>query len=76
MYYDRSTVLEVFSRMALEECKYFLHDCHGLEIFFKMTFDESNLRNIRQFYLTYPKRDAVRHELRGVNICNLKNPRQ
>lgn len=26
-------------------------------------FDESNLRNIRLFYLTYPKRDAVRHEL-------------
>ncbi len=26
-------------------------------------FDESNLRNIRTFYLTYPKRDAMRHEL-------------
>lgn len=26
-------------------------------------FDESNLRNIRQFYLTFPNRDAVRHEL-------------
>lgn len=26
-------------------------------------FDESNLRNIRQFYLAYPKRDALRHEL-------------
>jgi len=26
-------------------------------------FDESNLRNIRHFYLTYPKRDALRHEL-------------
>jgi predicted nuclease of restriction endonuclease-like (RecB) superfamily len=26
-------------------------------------FDESNLRNIRQFYLTYPKCDALRHEL-------------
>jgi predicted nuclease of restriction endonuclease-like (RecB) superfamily len=26
-------------------------------------FDESNLRNIRYFYLTYPKRDALRHEL-------------
>ncbi|MFA4888751.1 MAG: PDDEXK nuclease domain-containing protein [Candidatus Omnitrophota bacterium] len=26
-------------------------------------FDESNLRNMRHFYLTYPKCDAVRHEL-------------
>jgi hypothetical protein len=26
-------------------------------------FDESNLRLIRQFYLTFPIRDAVRHEL-------------
>jgi predicted nuclease of restriction endonuclease-like (RecB) superfamily len=26
-------------------------------------FDESNLRNIRQFYLTFEKRDALRHEL-------------
>lgn len=26
-------------------------------------FDESNLRNIRYFYLIYPKRDALRHEL-------------
>jgi predicted nuclease of restriction endonuclease-like (RecB) superfamily len=26
-------------------------------------FDESNLRNIRQFYLAFQKRDAVRHEL-------------
>jgi predicted nuclease of restriction endonuclease-like (RecB) superfamily len=25
-------------------------------------FDESNLRNIRSFYLSYPKRDALRHE--------------
>ncbi len=26
-------------------------------------FDESNLRNIRSFYMTYPKCDALRHEL-------------
>ncbi|MFH1797860.1 MAG: PDDEXK nuclease domain-containing protein [Candidatus Omnitrophota bacterium] len=26
-------------------------------------FDASNLRNIRSFYLTYPKRDALRHVL-------------
>lgn len=26
-------------------------------------FDESNLRNVRYFYLSYPKRDALRHEL-------------
>lgn len=39
------------------------------KISFKLTtdfgkgFDESNLRNIRYFYLCYPKRDALRHEL-------------
>lgn len=26
-------------------------------------FDESNLRNIRQFYMAYPIRDSLRHEL-------------
>lgn len=26
-------------------------------------FDESNLRNIRKFYVVFPKRDALRHEL-------------
>ena len=26
-------------------------------------FDESNLRNIRHFYLSFPNRDALRHEL-------------
>jgi DUF1016 N-terminal domain len=26
-------------------------------------FDESNLRNIRQFYKVFPIRDALRHEL-------------
>jgi len=26
-------------------------------------FDESNLRNMRMFYLTFPKCDALRHEL-------------
>lgn len=26
-------------------------------------FDQSNLRNIRMFYLSYPKRDALRHAL-------------
>lgn len=34
-----------------------------LEEKFGPGFDESNLRNIRQFYISYPKRDAVRHEL-------------
>jgi predicted nuclease of restriction endonuclease-like (RecB) superfamily len=30
---------------------------------FGQGFDESNLRNIRAFYLAYPKCDALRHEL-------------
>ena len=34
-----------------------------LTIEFGKGFDESNLRNIRQFYLAFPIRDAVRHEL-------------
>ncbi|QNK61135.1 DUF1016 domain-containing protein [Pedobacter sp. PAMC26386] len=34
-----------------------------LTLEFGKGFDESNLRNIRQFYLAFPKRDAVRHEL-------------
>lgn len=34
-----------------------------LSLEFGKGFDESNLRNIRQFYLAFQKRDAVRHEL-------------
>ena len=34
-----------------------------LTLEFGKGFDESNLRNIRQFYLAFPIRDAVRHEL-------------
>lgn len=34
-----------------------------LTIEFGKGFDESNLRNIRQFYLSFQKRDSLRHEL-------------
>jgi hypothetical protein len=34
-----------------------------LTLEFGKGFDESNLRNIRQFYIAFPIRDAVRHEL-------------
>ena len=34
-----------------------------LKLEFGKGFDESNLRNIRMFYIAYPKRDALRHEL-------------
>lgn len=34
-----------------------------LTLEFGKGFDESNIRNIRQFYLAFQKRDAVRHEL-------------
>jgi len=34
-----------------------------LTLEFGAGFDESNLRNIRQFYLAFQKRDALRHEL-------------
>ncbi|MDO9513211.1 MAG: DUF1016 N-terminal domain-containing protein [Elusimicrobiota bacterium] len=33
-------------------------------------FDESNLRNIRQFYLSYPKCDALRHELSWMHSAS------
>ena len=39
-----------------------------LTVDFGRGFDESNLRNIRHFYLTYPKRDALRHELSWLRI--------
>ncbi|MEZ0610716.1 DUF1016 N-terminal domain-containing protein [Fibrella sp. WM1] len=34
-----------------------------LTLEFGAGFDESNLRNIRQFFLAFPIRDALRHEL-------------
>lgn len=34
-------------------------------------FDVSNLRNMRQFYLTFPKRDALRLELSWTHYRNL-----
>ncbi|MFH1665667.1 MAG: PDDEXK nuclease domain-containing protein [Candidatus Omnitrophota bacterium] len=40
-------------------------------------FDESNLRNIRIFYLNYPKRDALRHELSWTHyriLMRVDNP--
>lgn len=36
---------------------------HQLTLEFGKGFDETNLRNIRQFYLAFPIRDALRHEL-------------
>jgi predicted nuclease of restriction endonuclease-like (RecB) superfamily len=40
-------------------------------------FDESNLRNMRKFYLTFPIRDALRHELSWTHyrmIMKVENP--
>ncbi|MBI5416686.1 DUF1016 domain-containing protein [Candidatus Poribacteria bacterium] len=40
-------------------------------------FDESNLRNIRFFYLIYPKCDALRHELSWTHyriLMRIENP--
>ena len=34
-----------------------------LQVEFGKGFDQSNLRNMRAFFLTYPIRDALRHEL-------------
>ena len=47
-----------------------------LTLEFGAGFDESNLRNIRQFYLAFQKRDALRHELSWTHyriISRLKN---
>ncbi len=48
-----------------------------LTIDFGKGFDESNLRNIRSFYLTYPKCDALRHELSWTHyriLMQVDNP--
>jgi len=34
-------------------------------------FDSSNLRNMRSFYLVFPKYDAVRHKLSWTHYCSL-----
>jgi predicted nuclease of restriction endonuclease-like (RecB) superfamily len=44
---------------------------------FGMGFDSSNLRNIRQFYLSYPNCDALRHELSWTHyrlLMRVENP--
>jgi predicted nuclease of restriction endonuclease-like (RecB) superfamily len=49
-----------------------------LTLEFGRGFDESNLRNIRQFYLSFPIRDAVRHELSWTHyrlISRIENER-
>lgn len=41
-------------------------------------FDASNLRNMRQFYTTFPIRDAVRHELSWTHyrsLIRIENPK-
>jgi hypothetical protein len=35
----------------------------SLTLEFGKGYDESNLRNIRSFYLAFPNRDALRHDL-------------
>lgn len=47
-----------------------------LTLEFGAGFDESNLRNIRRFYLAFQKRDALRHELSWTHyriISRLEN---
>ncbi|MEA5459855.1 DUF1016 N-terminal domain-containing protein [Arcicella sp. LKC2W] len=38
----------------------------SLTLEFGTRFDDSNLRNMRQFFLVFPIRDAVRHELSWI----------
>jgi hypothetical protein len=45
-----------------------------LTLAFGKGFDESNLRNIHQFYLAFPIHDAVRHELSWTHY-HFKPPR-
>ena len=50
-----------------------------LTVEFGNGFDESNLRNMRQFFLAFPIRDAVRHELSWTHyrmISRIKNEAQ
>ena len=45
-----------------------------LTIEFGKGFDDSNLRNIRQFYLAFQKRDSLRHELSWTHDRILSRP--
>lgn len=55
-------------RQKAEYGKYVLKNLSHLLIpEFGKGFDESNLRNMRQFYLAFPIRDALRHELRWLH---------
>jgi hypothetical protein len=52
---------------------------HQLTTEFGAGFDDSNLRNMRQFYLAFPIRDALRHELSWTHyrlICRVPNADQ
>ena len=42
-----------------------------LTVEFGKGFTEANLRNMRQFYLTFPKRDALRSELSWTHYRQL-----
>ena len=45
---------------------------------FGKRFDVTNLRNMRQFYITFPKRDALRRELSWTHyrlIMRVENPK-
>jgi predicted nuclease of restriction endonuclease-like (RecB) superfamily len=51
----------------------------SLTLEFGSGFDDSNLRNMRQFFLAFPIRDAVRHELSWTHyrmISRVKNDAQ
>jgi predicted nuclease of restriction endonuclease-like (RecB) superfamily len=51
----------------------------SLTLEFGTGFDDSNLRNMRQFFLAFPIRDAVRHELSWTHyriISRIKNETQ
>ena len=44
-----------------------------LTLEFGKGFDDRNLRNIRQFYLSFQKRDALRHKLSWTHFRFFKN---
>ncbi len=61
---------EQIGKTRVEYGKHLLKNLAGrLTVDFGKGFDESNLRNMRKFYLIFPQRDALRPELSRIHMC-------
>jgi len=74
-YWDTGKIIVTEEQKGKERAEYGVYLLKELSI--KLTesygqgFDESNLRNIRKFYLVFTKRDALRHELSWTHYRHL-----